>query len=239
MSESHEPSYYEIALTNRQVVGVFVVLLVCLVAAFFSGVWIGRRELPPATAGVAELGAAGDAEPAADAPPPRRLRFFEEEQGAGEPAAAEPGRRSGRRPAVEEPRPDRTLLEEVGGSTGAPPARPSAGQGAAEPAPPAARTPPSGPTPAGGEAADPPGGPSGEPTGELVIQVFSSLDEVQARRLVERLGGGGYPAYLSPVDVAGRTMYRVRVGPYDERAQAEIVAEKVRRAFKLDTWITE
>ena len=43
----HEPSYYEIALTNRQVVVAFVILLACLLAAFFSGVWIGRgaREL--------------------------------------------------------------------------------------------------------------------------------------------------------------------------------------------------
>jgi SPOR domain len=41
---SHEPSYYEIALTNRQVVVAFVVLLTCVVAAFFSGVWIGRES---------------------------------------------------------------------------------------------------------------------------------------------------------------------------------------------------
>ena len=32
----HEPSYYEIALTNRQVVVAFVILLACLLAAFFS-----------------------------------------------------------------------------------------------------------------------------------------------------------------------------------------------------------
>src|SRR6202035_213669 len=42
VSEPHEPSYYEIALTNRQVVIAFVILLGCLLAAFFSGVWIGR-----------------------------------------------------------------------------------------------------------------------------------------------------------------------------------------------------
>ncbi|HSS49531.1 MAG TPA: hypothetical protein VLX28_11350, partial [Thermoanaerobaculia bacterium] len=44
MSEPHEPSYYEIALTNRQVVVAFVILLVCLLSAFFSGVWIGRES---------------------------------------------------------------------------------------------------------------------------------------------------------------------------------------------------
>ena len=44
MSDSHEPSYYEIALTNRQVIVAFVILLVCLIAAFFSGVWVGRES---------------------------------------------------------------------------------------------------------------------------------------------------------------------------------------------------
>ena len=44
MNADHESSYYEIALTNRQVLTIFVVLLTCLVAAFLSGVWIGRRR---------------------------------------------------------------------------------------------------------------------------------------------------------------------------------------------------
>ena len=44
MSPDHESSYYEIALTNRQVLTIFVVLLTCLVVAFLSGVWIGRRD---------------------------------------------------------------------------------------------------------------------------------------------------------------------------------------------------
>ena len=55
MSHSHEPSYYEIALTNRQVLVVFVVLLVCVVAAFFSGVWIGQQDGEPIIAEVAEV----------------------------------------------------------------------------------------------------------------------------------------------------------------------------------------
>jgi hypothetical protein len=44
VTEPREPSYYEIALTNRQVVVAFVILLVCLLSAFFSGVWIGRES---------------------------------------------------------------------------------------------------------------------------------------------------------------------------------------------------
>ena len=46
MTNSHEPSYYEIALTNRQVVVAFVILLLCLVSAFFSGLWIPLQVLP-------------------------------------------------------------------------------------------------------------------------------------------------------------------------------------------------
>ena len=40
--ETREPSYYEVALTNRQVLVAFVALLVCLLAAFLSGVWVGQ-----------------------------------------------------------------------------------------------------------------------------------------------------------------------------------------------------
>jgi cell division septation protein DedD len=34
-------------------------------------------------------------------------------------------------------------------------------------------------------------------------------------------------------------MFRVRIGPYEERQSAERVAENVRRSYRLDTWITQ
>ncbi|HRC86470.1 MAG TPA: hypothetical protein PK413_12750, partial [Thermoanaerobaculia bacterium] len=46
MADSREPSYYELALNSRQVLGVLVVLLACLLVAFFAGVWIGRDAGP-------------------------------------------------------------------------------------------------------------------------------------------------------------------------------------------------
>ena len=42
MSETREASWYEIALTHSQIVKIFVGLLLCIVGAFFSGIWIGR-----------------------------------------------------------------------------------------------------------------------------------------------------------------------------------------------------
>ena len=71
-----------------------------------------------------------------------------------------------------------------------------------------------------------------------MIQVFSSTDEGQARRVMNRLRKGGYPAVLSPVEVEGRTLHRVRIGPYSDRDEAQVVADAIRRNFKLDTWIT-
>ncbi len=71
-----------------------------------------------------------------------------------------------------------------------------------------------------------------------MIQVFSSSDEEQATGLLRQLERGGYPAFLSPVEVDGKTMYRVRIGPYTQEAEAEAVADRVRNAYKLDTWVT-
>jgi DedD protein len=69
-----------------------------------------------------------------------------------------------------------------------------------------------------------------------VIQVFSSGDQTQANNLVERLRTDGYRAFLSPVEADGRTLFRVRVGPYESRAAAETDANELKRRHRLDTW---
>ncbi len=86
-TESHEPSYYEVALTNRQVLIAFVVLLSCLVTAFLSGVWIGRGGSSPARNPPATLEAA----PASSEPPLAQLTFFN---------GKDPGSRTGGSPGA-------------------------------------------------------------------------------------------------------------------------------------------
>jgi cell division septation protein DedD len=34
-------------------------------------------------------------------------------------------------------------------------------------------------------------------------------------------------------------MYRVRIGPFENRDKANKVADQVRKGFKLDTWVTD
>lgn len=214
MTHSHEPSYYEIALTNKQVLIVFVVLLICIVAAFFSGVWVGRKESSAPVAVVAQEGGEAASSPAAgEAAIPGELHFFSDEGAETEPSLAQ---------MAEEPKPGTTLLEDLGAGEAEEAATDTPRepvQTAAEP--PATEQPESTPVPGG-----------------HVIQVFSSADEAQARKLLKELQKGGYPAFLSPVDVSGQTMFRVRVGPYTELTEAEAVADRVRRSFRLDTWVT-
>jgi cell division protein FtsN len=297
VSNAHEPSYYEIALTNRQVVVAFVILLTCLIAAFFSGIWIGResalraqdqalrkqpapagrqaaagadgqalqefkffsetRKKPAKKAAAAAETAPGRPEPrdqppaagAVPAPPPpsRQARLAEEHGGEGEPLPGEAANRPAPPPSPLDPAEARGPGAPAAKGAAAAPGKkvsPGAaekgaaarGQRAGAERRPAADD--SGAAPA--ETVHPRSLPeaAAPAAGGVVIQVFSSADKEQADRLRERLVKAGQSAFLSPTDKGGQTMYRVRVGPFASREQAELVAEKLRKEQKLDTWIT-
>lgn len=88
MSTNDEPSYYEIALTNRQVVSAFVILLGCLLVAFLSGVWIGKGQL--ASVEGAQVLATPPENATVEAGKPEALDFFEDIQTAGSDKGPEP-----------------------------------------------------------------------------------------------------------------------------------------------------
>jgi DedD protein len=270
VSEPHEPSYYEIALTNRQVVVAFVILLTCLLGAFFSGVWIGRESTARATQ-----------EAMVRATPPasqegkslEELDFFDSRGKKGKPGkhpeATSGGtlaeEMSGKKttapapaaPAQEEPSPAAQASREA--AAPAPTVLPDPAEerrnrrkarnaaaeeaAASAPAPAPAKAPAApepAPTPAkASKAAKNAAATPAIPKGSYVIQVFSSPDQTQAERIRGKLTSGGQKAYLSPIDRGGRTMYRVRIGPFKTRADAQGVADKVRKGYKLDTWVTE
>jgi DedD protein len=59
--------------------------------------------------------------------------------------------------------------------------------------------------------------------GDWMVQLGSFGEEENARRLTERVSGYGYSAEISPHRAGGRTMHRVRIGPYETRPRAEAV----------------
>lgn len=247
MHDSRESSYYEIALTNRQVVVFFVVLLICVVGAFFSGVWLGQRRADEAPQITARAEAAEES--AEDAETLQELNFFTEDPGSRprrSAAAKQP-------PAEPEPESERPILEPVGDPEttlledlqGAAPEAVAESEPEATPEPPAessaAEEATSEPTEVAESPAPRPTAPSRSPAADLegyVIQVFSSPDGAQARKLLDRLVEGGYEAFLSPVVVDGRTMYRVRIGPLATRREADSMAAEVGKAYQVDTWVT-
>jgi DedD protein len=257
VTESREPSYYEIALTNRQVVVAFVILLVCLLSAFFSGVWIGRESTARAQEQIASSTPAPEVKK--EGQNVEDLEFFDARKDARKDKGSQ---RKEETPAPAAAATDTTLAQDLAGKSPAPAPEPPPVQAAVpEPSPvPAAPTPEPDRKGKGrnrdrlAAAAATPEAPAAAPTrpakpseiaepavprGSSVIQVFSSQDRGQAEAIRKRLVKGGQKAYLSPVDVAGHTMYRVRIGPFSSRPDAQKVAEKVRKTYKLDTWVTE
>lgn len=274
VSNSHEPSYYEIALTNRQVVVAFVILLVCLLCAFFSGVWIGRESTMRAQEQLAQNGGPAPAQEKKEGQALEEFDFFDDSKRPApskSAAPAAPETPEPTRPEPEEtfaPEPDRsretTLAEDLGGEDTealrepAPqPARPvvlptpeERRRALEAQAQPAQEKKPAAPAPQPEErraerkekeTVKPKPLPEAAPAkaGGVVIQVFSSPEKDQADRIRERLVSGGQKAYLSPVQVGNRTMYRVRIGPFETRDKANKVADQVRKGYKLDTWVTE
>jgi DedD protein len=87
-------------------------------------------------------------------------------------------------------------------------------------APPVADTPPA-PAPAPPEAAATAGG--------WVVQLGSFASRDNAQRLVQELRHKGYTAFASEFHGSARVLYRVRVGPEQDRAHAEVVAARLAR----------
>ena len=55
-------------------------------------------------------------------------------------------------------------------------------------------------------------------------------------RLAEFTDGGHLQA--AAAEIRGQTMYRVRIGPFPDRARAEQTRDRVNAQYRLDTWVT-
>jgi len=101
---------------------------------------------------------------------------------------------------------------------------------------------PPGETPAQPAVSPPSGLPSHDPnlsTG-WVVQVKATPQRGEADDLQAALAAAGFPAYVISADGAGSAIYRVRVGRYVDRGDADRVAELLGARSDIgDTWVTE
>ncbi len=111
------------------------------------------------------------------------------------------------------------------------PAAPSAGgTTAAGRTEPPART----ATPAGASA----GAGSASTEVPFTVQVAAVRARGEADAIVGRLVARGYPAYVSTPPAGGPTVFRVRVGQFRDRAEAQSMASRLETQERFKPWIT-
>lgn len=204
--------YYEIQLTNKQLVFYFMAGAAGLILSFLAGVMVGRGVDPAAGASdptqqVAEGKVVSEQTAAAPTPSdysyPQRLE-------ADRPSAA-----------LERPRPaTSTTTPKEPAATPAP--KPTPARPAATPTPP----PKPQPTPIRATPALPKALAS-DASGHAV-QVGAFKDKASADSVMRGLKAKGMPAYLKTPAPQSGGLFTVRVGPYRDRADADVVAARLR-----------
>jgi len=78
-----------------------------------------------------------------------------------------------------------------------------------------------------------------EPAGNgFVVQVAAVNDRGDAEMIARRLAGKGYPSFVSVPGSGTPRMFRVRVGKYRSRREAESIATRLQKEEQFKPWIT-
>src|SRR5262249_35817972 len=234
-AQMNDDGFHEIQLSGKQLVFLFMLASVVLVATFLCGVQVGRSVRPDRGIEAAQTAALSR-----PAPPPRASRPTQPAGTAGQPAAEPPAPAQepddelsyAKRLQSDNP-PAEKLKSPSQTPAAAPPPSPvspaPAGKQAAaalveaKPAPNAASTRPIAPAP----AADP--APSGGQPGAWVVQLTALPERAAAAGIARRLTGKGYPAFVLDPAPGAPAIYRVQVGGYADKHEADQIARRLEK----------
>jgi cell division septation protein DedD len=79
---------------------------------------------------------------------------------------------------------------------------------------------------------------SSPPKGPFYVQLFAGRDKASAEGLARGLGDRGYRVRLDTERAGDGILYRVRVGGYEAKPDAEVLAERLRNEGYSDAWVT-
>ena len=216
-----DDGFHEIQLSGKQLVFLFMATTVVSVVIFLCGVLVGR--------GVRTERVVDVAEPVASAATPASTPVPAAPAASGPPAAEPPP------PATDDNlsyhkrlESDASPAEKLKTDKSKPGAAPPAETSAKAPAPTATA-----PTPA---APAPPQ--KGARPGKWVVQVVALNDRAAAAAVVDWLSGKGYPAFLVDPVPEAPVIYRVQVGRYDDRDEAEQTARRLKKDEQFNPWIS-
>ena len=226
-----DEGFHEIQLNGKQLVFLFMAATVVAVVIFLSGVMVGRGVRPPQV----DV-AAATTEPPVD------------------PTAAQSPASSGTASSDRVPlSAQETLTYAERLEAPDPPAEtfkdPTASVADALPAAPVRETPRPAPAPvreiARTEAAPIASKPAvenaafNEPSGSgYVVQVMAAVKREEAEGLARRLTSKGYPTFVSVGDTKGPAKFRVRVGKYSDKREADAIVRRLEQEEHFKPWLT-
>jgi cell division septation protein DedD len=223
-----DEGFHEIQLSGKQLVFLFMATTIVAVVIFLCGVLVGRG-VRSGTLASSDAAPAAESAPVAQASPPVAPPppTADGTSAADPPAGAPP-------PAAETPAAapkgqedlsyHRRLQGDAAGTSSSPedrlkPREETAAPREKAPAPPPAQAPP--------------------PANGWMVQIAALRDRAAADAMVKRLSAKGYPTVVvEPAAGAPAASFRIRVGPYADRAEAERTARRLEREEQFRPFIT-
>jgi cell division septation protein DedD len=268
LAHTQDDGFHEIQLNGKQLVFLFMTATVVSVGIFLLGVLVGRGVRADRGVAIADASAAAaetlpapqqpaatppatpaGSDPRTAAPPPATedLSYFDRLEKSGQPKEAL--KAAGEKSASEKAAPEKPSAD-AGKASAAnqTPLKPTVLKAAPDKSAAAKLA----PVEANGRAASPPIAPSKEPPppkepaakpaaadtgGAFTVQVAALNARGEADAIAKRLTSKGYAAYVvAPGN--GAVMFRVRVGHFKTRHDAEPVFAKLQKEEQFKPWIT-
>jgi len=256
IASATDDGFHEIQLSGKQLVFLFMIAEVVLVATFLCGVQVGRgvkservadattadavvTTTSPPTASTPSQPAASSGPPAAEPPAPAQepddeLSYAKRLQGDSAPAEKL------KSPSVSAPASAAPAAQDK-------PAHVPAAKTVA-PAPKPATPAPQSATPAAQPAtpAPQPAAPASQQTaapastgqaGAWVVQLVALKDRSEAAAVAKRLAGKGYPAFVLDPAGGAPVIYRVQVGGYPDRDHADQAARRIAKEENMQGYV--
>jgi septal ring-binding cell division protein DamX len=229
VAQVQDEGFHEIQLNGKQLVFLFMAATVVSVVIFLCGVLVGRgvraeRGLVADTASAASSAETAPPAPAATAAP------------APTPAGSDPTKAAPPPPAD-----DLTYFNRLEKSSAASEKLKAAPERAV---PPVVKPAPAPPAPAQKTVPAPvethaesqaPAEPSGS---GFAVQIAALNVRSEADAIAKRLSSKGYAAYVLSPASGTPTVFRVRVGKFPTRREAETVASKLQKEEQFKPWVT-
>lgn len=242
-----DEGFHEIQLNGKQLVFLFMAATVVSVVIFLCGVLVGRG-VRAQTGGVADHApvstvAETTPTPASTAAPPPAAGSDPTTVAAPPPAADELSyfnrlEKSNAPPEQLKPAPEKNAAP-VERSTPAPPPAAAVPRPPAPPPPAPAKEPVPVPAPAGAPAPVAVAPSSAEPAGQgFAVQIAALNVRSEADAIAKRLSSKGYAAYVLAPANGTPSVFRVRVGKFNTRREAETMAAKLQKEEQFKPWVT-